>query len=228
MNIATNNTHTAGNPADPIIAAIDAYHAGNAAYCAQPDEDDAAIEATYGPPLRVLEDWDQPALTRQGAIAALQLAKKEDGGISCSPIVGNMLDAALAYFEKERATADSMTDEQLAALDFEPWQHGPDEWTPPSNVQWARLANPYLVSVRLAWVTLYKTKPELVEIVKELDRDGALERFADDIRDSLNFFKGFLAVLETAEARIICAGLSIPDDDIPPQVASTVVREALS
>lgn len=112
----------------------------------------------------------------------------------------------------EAVPAD-MTDLQLAAMTFEPWKHEPDEWKPPSNEQWARLANPYLVSVRMAWLTLFKTKPELVEMIQGMDREGIFEPYGNGIRDSIDFFKAFLVVLEAAEARIICAGPSIPDDE---------------
>ncbi|MDI7864102.1 hypothetical protein MRS76_19315 [Rhizobiaceae bacterium n13] len=90
-----------GLPKDPIIAAIEAYHAGNAAYRAHPDDDEAAIEATYGPPSRVLESWEQPAQTRQGAIAALKLALYEHEQYGGSELIFPMLDAALAFLEKE-------------------------------------------------------------------------------------------------------------------------------
>ncbi len=112
----------------------------------------------------------------------------------------------------EAVTAD-MTDQQLAAITFEPWKHEPDEWTPPSNEQWARLANPSLVSVRMAWLTLYKTKPELVAMIEGMDREGIFIPYGNGIRDSIDFFKAFLVVLEAAEARIICAGLSIEDEE---------------
>ncbi|SDU42320.1 hypothetical protein [Stappia sp. ES.058] len=108
---------------------------------------------------------------------------------------------------------DDMTDEDFAAMDFEPWQHEPDEWKPPSNEEWARLANPYLVSVRMAWLTLFKTKPELMEMIAGMDREGIFELYGNGIRDSIDFFKAFLAVLEAAEARIICAGLSLGDEE---------------
>lgn len=112
----------------------------------------------------------------------------------------------------EAVPAD-MTDEQLAVMTFEPWKHEPDEWTPPSNKQWARLANPYLVSVRMAWLTLYKTKPELVAMIEGMNREGIFIPYGNGIRDSIDFFKAFLVVLEAAEARIICAGLSIEDEE---------------
>src|SRR5690606_31820705 len=51
--------------------------------------------------------------------------------------------------------------ETMAALEFQAWRHQPGEWSPPSNEEWARLANPHLVSVRLAWLSLHKSKDEL-------------------------------------------------------------------
>ena len=112
-----------------------------------------------------------------------------------------------------QVSGQEMTDEELAAMDFEPWQHVPGEWTPPSNVEWSKLANPYLVSVRMAWLTLYKTKAELVEMIEGMDREGIFEPYGNGIRDSIDFFRAFLVVLEAAEARVICAGLNARESD---------------
>lgn len=54
--------------------------------------------------------------------------------------------------------------EELAALDFTPWLRQPDGWQPPANEEWASLAKPHLVSVRLAWLTLH--------IQRRPDRNG--------------------------------------------------------
>ena len=51
---------------------------------------------------------------------------------------------------------------------FEPWKTTDVSWTPPSNEEWARLANPHLISVRLAWLTLQKSKDDLVTVANEL------------------------------------------------------------
>ena len=45
-------------------------------------------------------------------------------------------------------TTDEMTDDQLAALPFTAWVHTPDEWKPPTNVEWVNLANPHLITIR--------------------------------------------------------------------------------
>jgi hypothetical protein len=94
---------------DPLITAIDAYRAGMAAYDGReefetPEAEQAAIAATYGPPNQILTNWDKPAVTRAGAIAALQFAA-EGHGIVGIDIQQNMIEAALAYFEQEGGEA---------------------------------------------------------------------------------------------------------------------------
>lgn len=94
---------------DPLITAIDAYKAGMAAYEGKEEfetqeAEDAAIAATYGPAFEVLENWDQPATTRAGALEALRLAAKGNGIVGID-IQENMIDAALGYFEREGGAA---------------------------------------------------------------------------------------------------------------------------
>lgn len=43
------------------------------------------------------------------------------------------------------------TTAEIAALDFEPMSLGP-ETMPPTNVRWAELANPYCITMRMAWL----------------------------------------------------------------------------
>lgn len=94
---------------DPLISAIGAYEAGVAAYDGReefetPEAEQAAIASTYGPPSEILENWDRPAVTRAGAIAALQFAAKGHGivGIDTQQ---NMIEAALGYFAREGGAA---------------------------------------------------------------------------------------------------------------------------
>lgn len=97
-----------------------------------------------------------------------------------------------------------MTIEDLAAVAFEPWPHGAEEWKPPSNDQWAHLANPHLISVRLAWLTVHKTRDELIAMADTLGDDGVAELVAQ-IGRSADWFKGMHELLSGAERRIICA-----------------------
>ena len=56
---------------------------------------------SYGPPLTVLKEWEDPAKTRRGALEALRLITEENGAFMSSPIVAPLLAAALAYFEAQ-------------------------------------------------------------------------------------------------------------------------------
>ena len=101
-------------------------------------------------------------------------------------------------------SSDSGDIEAMAGLEFEPWKHSDDCWKPPSNEEWTRLANPHLVSVRLAWVTLHKSKEELVAVAGELGDEGLMQ-LAGQIGQSSDWFKGLQQVLEAAECRLMCA-----------------------
>lgn len=104
--------HTAvasGEVADPIITAIRDYHNGVAAFNAINEEDwdlhageFAVIAKTYGAPLDVLEEWDAPAETIEGAIQALRFAAEEAEQFASSAAVPRMIAAALGYLEAGR------------------------------------------------------------------------------------------------------------------------------
>lgn len=88
---------------DPIVAAVDNFRAAMEDFKSNaPMHSDelanAYAAASYAGPLLIIQEWKAPARSREGAIAALRLAKKadEDGDYS---IVGPMLAAALSYFE---------------------------------------------------------------------------------------------------------------------------------
>lgn len=88
---------------DPIITAIATFEEGVAAFNATPSAvteamEEQVIEATYGPPLAVLAEWSEPAVTLDGAMAAIRFAAKElrEGG---TDVARRMLAAALSYFD---------------------------------------------------------------------------------------------------------------------------------
>lgn len=99
---------------------------------------------------------------------------------------------------------DVATVEELAALDFEPWQHVTDEWTPPPNDEWAKMMAGQIVSVRLAWRTMYKSKAELMDMFEALD-DSEAEEFVKKLANSADFFLGLHEFLHSAEIRLMCA-----------------------
>lgn len=92
----------------------------------------------------------------------------------------------------------------VARFDFQPWTHHDIEWTPPSNAEWTSLANPHLISLRLAWLTLHKSKPELIAIADQLGDDGVMELIAG-IGRTTDWFKSLHEVMLAAECRIMSA-----------------------
>jgi hypothetical protein len=104
--------------------------------------------------------------------------------------------------------------EQLAALDFQPLgQDSKDAWQPPSNSEWESLANPHLVTLRMAWLTLFKSKPEVVAMIDAMEKENIFKGYFEGIQGSLAFFKRFVELLELAEARVICAVATIARAD---------------
>jgi hypothetical protein len=104
------------------------------------------------------------------------------------------------------ANEQSMTAEQWAAMDFEPWTHSEDEWKPPTDKEFAD--DTRLPAVRLAWHIVHKTKAELVAgAVKMGAEDGV--RLIDGIAEAREFFERCVGVLQSAEVRLICAGTAV-------------------
>ncbi|MBZ7921633.1 hypothetical protein LAC81_07550 [Ensifer adhaerens] len=89
---------------DPLIRAIASYKRQMALFnrMAMLGGEDLEVlaEKTYRPPLAVIAAWEKPALSREGAMAALKLA---DEGCRDNDLVitGPMIRAALAYLQKE-------------------------------------------------------------------------------------------------------------------------------
>jgi hypothetical protein len=98
-----------GQP-DPVADAIQAYRDGNKAFCAIKEKDwlshgghDAVIAQTYGPALDALDNWNQAAVTKLGAMAALRFALEEAEDNYCEPSIKSMMRAALGYLEGAQA-----------------------------------------------------------------------------------------------------------------------------
>ncbi|RUW62107.1 hypothetical protein [Mesorhizobium sp. M7A.F.Ca.US.008.03.1.1] len=85
------------------------------------------------------------------------------GAIASIPAMAGALAA--------EAPADDMPDAEFAALDWKPWEHYEGEFVPPTNDEWIEAINPTLVAIRLAWAVMYKTKPELITMLNEMDKE---------------------------------------------------------
>jgi hypothetical protein len=123
---------------------------------------------------------------------------------------------------KERAA----TAAEMAAMDFEPWSpEDLEAFKPPSNVEFDEMAHAHLPTLRIAWLTLAKTKPELVEMLRKIDNEIGGE-LMDGFISATAFFQQALTVLEKAEARILCAGSVLEIEDGEDDQESTSGVEA--
>lgn len=108
---------------DPLLNAINAFRAGVTdfdAYSSQNDDErDAYARVSYFPPMEVLQEWDRPAVTRQGALEAIRFALQENREIGGNVIVTNMLAAAFAHFERDGSYSEPTEahDKELLRLD---------------------------------------------------------------------------------------------------------------
>jgi len=87
---------------DPIIAAIQDFHNGCARFNATRDtvtheNEEEIVQATYGPAQDRLTDWNEPAHTREGAIAALEFMKEQN--VFIDDTGEGMRKAVLGYLE---------------------------------------------------------------------------------------------------------------------------------
>lgn len=99
----------------------------------------------------------------------------------------------------------------MAVIDFEPLKELAETWQPPTNLQWAELANPHLISIRLALLTLQKSKGELINMASELG-DKALMELVAQIGRSADWFEGLHKLLATAECRMMCAYAALNEE----------------
>jgi hypothetical protein len=99
-----------------------------------------------------------------------------------------------------------------AELDFEPWQHTEDGWKPPSNKEWNDWGAEYLPYVRIAWISMFKTKAELQVVIDDLGEECGIEML-DGFSRIVSSLKGVVEVVDAAEARIITAGMTSIEEE---------------
>lgn len=88
--------------ADPLLSTIREYREGCKAYADGLTEDDldgdeALFEQTYGPQMRTLTAWSDPATRPEGAIEALRLIKEER--MLTEPMGIALVDAVIGFLE---------------------------------------------------------------------------------------------------------------------------------
>ncbi|MBZ9710471.1 hypothetical protein LB543_27615 [Mesorhizobium sp. ESP7-2] len=133
-------------------------------------------------------------------------------GLASLPAVGGATAASAAA----PAIEPEMTDDELMALDWAPWEHQEGEFVPPTNQQWYDEVNPTLISIRIAWTIMYKTKAELIAMLGGLDNEkGADEdktmavEMYERIAQAAERIDALHDVLHGAGSRLMIAGLNV-------------------
>jgi len=97
--------------------------------------------------------------------------------------------------------ASDMSDEGFGALSFEPWPGEPD------LSRFGAASNDHIISTRLAYLTMYKTKDELVAFAS--DEPELFIKLADNMEDSAEAFEEMVTLTRAARARMLCAASSL-------------------
>jgi hypothetical protein len=104
-----NLMHTFEAVADPLLTAIGSFKLGMAAHDAHPDagsdKDQIVAGQTYLPALQALREWTAPAVTRAGALAALELANQDLEHSLDDALLKAMVRASLGFFRNETVNA---------------------------------------------------------------------------------------------------------------------------
>jgi hypothetical protein len=152
-----------------------------------------------------------PEATNRRAVLGAILA---GGAVAASALPASVATAVALPTDPSAVSSASkiVTLEQMAAMNFEPWSHVEDEWTPPSDEEWAAYARSLLPQVRMAWLLMYKTKAQLEAAaikIDEADLEEAFEEMVDGFINAQKFFKDFITVLHAAECRVMWAAAAV-------------------
>lgn len=104
---------------EPVVALINAYQAGVAAYNGLPDheEGEAFAAQTYGPPLTQLKEAPPAILTATGAVAAVRFMRDEIRDFNDPEDLLPLLDRLLEFLTSAAGSTLVHPDAELLALD---------------------------------------------------------------------------------------------------------------
>ncbi len=124
--------------------------------------------------------------------------------------------SSLGTEEEDSSRRTATTAELAAVFDHQqmPLWSDEDVRCLPSNEQWAAMANPHLVTLRICAVAMTKTKPELLEMARKLfarddEAEWLFEPLVDGIHSAQEMFKAYLQLLDSAEARLLSAASKV-------------------
>lgn len=102
--------------------------------------------------------------------------------------------------EKERA---------FASMEFEPWPKDAGQ-KPPTKAQWAAIAPQIILPIWWAHAVMFKTKDELIDLLSTMPEETA-RQMVEGIDGAIEILKPMLDIAEAAHARLMCAGLNLPE-----------------
>ena len=156
-----------------------------------------------------------PCATRTAAVLKLQSLARDisNGGdrVTSRPssdVIGEVIDWLRAE------PAEAATPEELGAL-FDttemPTVSMNDGLVPPQS-EWDALGLLHLPHMRLAWATMSKTKPELLELARTLFDDDFGD-LTDRIEETAEYFGALAQLATSANARLVMAGAKLVVDE---------------
>lgn len=78
-------------------------------------------------------------------------------------------------------------------------------WKPLTNSEWAALADPHLIVLRLAWLNVSRSKAENITTARGLFREDILAPMLNQMADSARFFEFYAEVLRAGYASVLDA-----------------------
>jgi len=147
--------------------------------------------------------------TRRAALRIFASSAAQASVLAAIPVAATIAAQAAPTAATEAALEEKLvTLEQMAAAEFDPWEHGEDGWRVPSNEEWMGPFGKWVLpNVRIAHAIMFKTKEELENLTRNLD-DDTFKVMVDGIGDARKTFQDFVDVLTGAETRIMCAAAS--------------------
>jgi hypothetical protein len=80
---------------------------------------------------------------------------------------------------------------------------------PPSNDEWLQ----YLMIMRIAYRMLGRTKDEMKTVVKAMEEANENPQVFDQFEATISVLKGYVGMLECAEARFLSAAASVAEGE---------------
>ena len=96
---------------------------------------------------------------------------------------------------------------EFAATPFEAWMRNPDGWSPPNAEEWATIGTELIVTVRLAFELLHKSKPELVDIMR--DHSDSAGELIEPIPEMIQQLEIWIQILSGAHTRVLVAAAAV-------------------